>query len=76
MVGNGEIQVPAEQKRMKAIFRFGGFPITQFGRHRFVLSWLNPANTKVGEALLDFDVVQVTQVAQGMEPSEKPKMAH
>lgn len=76
MVGNGEIRVPQEQKRMKAVFRFGGFPIGQFGGHRFVVSWLNQAGTKVGEALLDFDVVQTTQVAQGVSPSDKPPLAH
>jgi len=76
MVGNGEMQIPAEQKRMKAVFRFSGFPILSFGAHRFVLSWLDQSNTKVGEAILDFDVVQVTQVAQGMTPSDKPEFAH
>jgi hypothetical protein len=76
VVGNGEIKIPAEQKRMKALFRFGGFPVSQFGRHRFVLSWLGQQNQKVGEAILDFDVMQVTQVAQGVEQSDKPKLAH
>ena len=51
---------------MRAVFRFGGFPIAAFGSHRFVVSWLNPSGVKTGEALLDFDVVQVTQVAQGI----------
>jgi hypothetical protein len=68
MVGNGEIQVPADQKRMRAVFRFGGFPVTIFGEHRFVVSWLDKTGVKHGEAILDFDVVQVTQVAQGMAP--------
>ncbi len=75
-VGQGDMQVPAEQKRMKAVFRFGNFPITQFGAHRFVLSWVNAAGQKEGEAILDFDAVQFTQVAQGMEPSEKPGVSH
>ncbi|OFZ54610.1 MAG: hypothetical protein A2428_06115 [Bdellovibrionales bacterium RIFOXYC1_FULL_54_43] len=75
-VGNGEMRIPAEQKRMKAVFRFGGFPLLMFGSHRFVLSWINQAGAKVGEAILDFDVVQVTQVAQGVAPSEKPPLAH
>jgi hypothetical protein len=73
MVGNGELDVPAEQRRMKALFRFGGFPVAAFGEHRFVVSWLNGAGSKIGEAILDFDVVQTTQVAQGMSPSgERP----
>ncbi|HLE00919.1 MAG TPA: hypothetical protein VJB59_11700 [Bdellovibrionota bacterium] len=76
VVGNGEMRIPAEQKRMKAVFRFGGFPLLMFGSHRFVLSWINQAGAKVGEAILDFDVVQVTQVAQGVAPSEKPPLAH
>ncbi len=77
LVGNGDLDVPVEQKRMKALFRFGGFPVAAFGQHRFVVSWLDAAGTKVGEAILNFDVVQVTQVAQGMAPSgERPPVAH
>lgn len=76
MVGTGELRIPADQKRMKAVFRFGGFPITHLGNHRFVLSFLNASGSKIAESLLDFDVVQVTQVAQGVSPSEKPKLAH
>ena len=76
LVGSGDMQVPSDQKRMKAVFRFGGFPITMFGEHRFVLSWVNTGGMKQGEALLDFDVVQVTQVAQGMPSSEKPPISH
>ncbi len=71
LVGSGEMQVPQDQKRMKAVFRLGGFPVTQFGSHRFVLSWLNPTGSKQGEAILDFDVIQSTQVAQGMPQSQQ-----
>jgi hypothetical protein len=76
LVGTGEMKIPAEQKRMKAVFRFGGFPVASFGAHRFVLSCINPTGVKIAESILDFDVVQVTQVAQGMAPAEKPKLAH
>jgi hypothetical protein len=76
MIGSGEIQIPAEQKRMRAVFRFGGFPIHAFGAHRFVVSWLTAAGAKVGEAILDFEAVQVTQVAQGVTSSDKPHLAH
>jgi hypothetical protein len=76
MVGSGDMHVPADQRRMKAVFRFGGFPITLFGAHKFVLSWANPTGTKQGEAILNFDVVQVTQVAQGMTPSDRPPLSH
>jgi hypothetical protein len=76
MVGNGEIHCPVEQKRMRAVFRFGGFPVAQFGAHRFVVSWMDQNNQKVGEALLDFDVSQVAQVAQGVQTSDKPSLAH
>ncbi len=76
LVGNGEMAVPAEQRRMRAVFRFGGFPITQFGKHRFVLSWVDGQGAKIGEAILDFDAIQVTQVAQGMAPDEKPSVSH
>jgi hypothetical protein len=76
LVGNGEIACPAEQKRLRAVFRFGGFPISQFGAHRFVVSWMDQSNVKIGEAILDFEVIQVQQVAQGAPPPEKPTMAH
>src|SRR5437588_149407 len=46
VVGSGDMEVPAEQKRMKAVFRFGGFPILNFGAHRFVLSWVNTGQQK------------------------------
>ena len=75
-VGSGELRMPMEQKKMRAVFRFGGFPITAYGSHRFVLSWLNASGAKVGEAILDFDVMQVTQVAQGVAPSNKPEFTH
>jgi hypothetical protein len=76
MVGSGDLRVPSEQRKIRAVFRFGGFPITAFGPHRFVLSWVNSAGTKIGEALLDFEVIQVTQVAQGIATSDKPELAH
>jgi hypothetical protein len=76
MVGSGDLRVPVEQRRMKAVFRYAGFPVTIYGKHRFVLSWLNGEGKKVGEAILDFEAVQAQQVAQGMAPSEKPSVAH
>lgn len=76
MVGNGELKVPGDQRRLKAVFRFGGFPVMAFGEHRFVLSWVNAQGTKEGEEILDFDVIQVTQVAQGAPPAQKPGMQH
>lgn len=82
-IGNGELRIPPEQKRMKAVFRFGNFPVLQFGEHRFVVSWLNGSGTKIGEALLDFDVIQVTppiqaspQGAPGSGNREKPSITH
>jgi hypothetical protein len=78
MLGQGELNVPSEQKRMKAVFRFGGFPVYHFGAHRFVVSWVNDKGVKQGEALLDFEAIQVTQVAQGVGPApgDKPPLAH
>jgi len=76
MVGNGELRVPSEQRRMKAVFRYGGFPVQAWGKHRFVVSWLDDANKKIGEAILDFDVIQVQQVAQGVTPEDKPSVSH
>lgn len=72
LIGNAELRIPIDQKRMKAVFRFGGFPVQNYGLHRFVLSWLNSQNQKVGEALLDFDVIQVA-AQPGME---NPPVAH
>lgn len=72
LVGNGEMKVPPEQKRLKAVFRFGGFPINHFGNHRFVLSWLGASGAKEGEAILDFEVIKVTQAAQGVAPDNNP----
>lgn len=75
-IGTGDMKIPQEQKRMKAVFRFGGFPISSFGAHRFVLSCVNHLGNKIAEAILNFDVVQVTQIAQGVAPTEKPPLAH
>ena len=76
IVGSGDMRIPQEQKRMKAVFRFGGFPVNQLGVHRFVLSCLNQSAVKIAESVLDFEVMQVTQVAQGIPPAEKPPLAH
>jgi hypothetical protein len=76
LVGNGDIICPVEQKRLRAVFRFGGFPITAFGQHRFVLSWVDQAGAKIGEAILDWEVMQVQQVAQGVAPQDKPPVSH
>jgi hypothetical protein len=73
LVGNGELKIPNDQKRVKAVFRLGGFPLLQFGAHRFVVSWVNAAGAKEGETLLDFDVAQVAQPA-GAAPA--PNTAH
>lgn len=62
LVGNGELKVPNDQKRVKAVFRLGGFPLQQFGAHRFVVSWVNAAGVKEGEILLDFDVLKSGEV--------------
>lgn len=59
ILGSGDMQVPAEQKRMKAVFRFGGFPVMQYGRHRLVVSYVNSQGGKESESLIDFDVIQV-----------------
>lgn len=71
LIGNGELKVPSDQKRVKAVFRLGGFPLMQFGDHRFVVSWVNAAGAKEGEVLLDFDVVQIAEGKPG-ESSGNP----
>jgi len=73
LLGNGDMQVPAEQRRLKAVFRFGGFPIQQFGAHRVVVSWLNGAGQKEGEALFDFDVLQVKPQPETQNATESNK---
>ena len=72
MIGNGDMQVPAEQKRMRAVFRYPGFPVMAYGNHRFVLSWLDKSNSKVAEAILDFEVIQVQQAEQNVGPNMTP----
>jgi hypothetical protein len=76
IVGSGEMKIPSDQRRVKAVFRFGGFPVTQFGQHRFVLSCLSGNDSKVAEAILAFDAIQVLQVGQGPRTVDKPKLAH
>lgn len=72
-VGTGELRVPREQQRMKAVFRYGNFPVLGFGQHRFVLSWVNADNSKVGEAILDFTSLQVTEVSKGVTPADRSR---
>lgn len=58
-IGQGDLNMPADQNRLKAVFRLGGFPINAFGTHRFVVSWTGDSGKKEGEALLDFEVIQI-----------------
>lgn len=78
LLGSGDLEIPSEQKRMKAVFRFGGFPIFHFGAHRIVISWLNSSNAKIGEAILDFEALQAAQPIQNdpTPPSGKPPITH
>jgi hypothetical protein len=75
-VGNGEMKIPLDQKRMKAVFRFAGFPMHQFGRYRFVISCVDQSGAKIAEGLLDFEVLQVN--AQGTASISGPQstLAH
>jgi len=75
LIGNGELKIPAEQRRVKALFRLGGFPLLQFGSHRFVMSWVNAAGAKEGEDLIDFEVVQTPEVP-GQSPAGGPAVTH
>jgi hypothetical protein len=68
LLGQGDLGVPAEQKRLKAVFRFGGLPLQQFGNYRFVISWLNAENVKEGEALCDFEVIKVAAPPKNETP--------
>ncbi len=75
LIGNGELKLPSDQRRVKALFRLGGFPLLQFGSHRFVVSWVNAAGAKEGENLIDFDVVEIAS-PKPEGGSEKPPVAH
>ena len=75
MIGSGELHVPLEQHRMRAVFRLGGLPLQSYGAHRFVVSWTQGETTKIGEALLDFEVSQVLNL-ESDGGSEKPPMTH
>lgn len=76
LVGNGELKIPNDQKRVKAVFRLGGFPLAQFGSHRFVISWVNAAGSKEGEELLDFDVAKSPEPAPGVPDPAKTDFTH
>lgn len=76
LLGQNELRIPNQQKRLKAVFRFGGFPLNDEGDYRFVVSWTDGGAEKIGEALLDFSVVQTPQVAQGVAPPSKPDLSH
>lgn len=76
VVGTGDMKIPFEQKRMKAVFRFGGFPVTSYGNYRFVVSCLNKSNAKIAEAILDFESIQVQPAPQNVNSGEKPPLAH
>ena len=75
-VGSGDVKIPKEKRKMKAVFRLGGFPVSSFGVHKFVVSWTDNQQKKVGEAILEFDAVQFTQVAQGVPPQDPPAHTH
>ena len=70
LLGNGELSVPVDQKRVKAVFRFGGFPIHHYGPHRFVISWVNGNGAKEGEKIIDFEVVHVAQANDQQIPPQ------
>lgn len=83
LIGNGELKIPADQRRVKALFRLGGFPLLHFGSHRFVMSWVNAAGAKEGENLIDFEVLQVAEtpapspgVVAPTSPGGKPGVTH
>lgn len=76
-VGHGPLEVPRERRRVKAVFRFGSFPLSQFGDHRFLVSWASGStDDERGSVELPFDVVQAPQVAQGLPPKQKPPVSH
>jgi hypothetical protein len=66
-VGNGDLRVPAERNRMKAVFRLAGFPIQQFGEHRMVVSISDATGVKQGEAIFDFEVIEAPQLQTAAE---------
>jgi hypothetical protein len=69
LIGNGELKIPSDQKRVKALFRLAGFPLLQFGAHRFVVSWVNAAGVKEGEKLIDFEVIQSAEAPSANAPT-------
>lgn len=69
LLGQGDMSMPSEQHRMKAVFRFTGFPVMAWGKHRFVLSWVNEQGQKQAESILPFEATQVAQ-------PEQPTAAH
>ena len=64
-VGQGDLALPPDQRRLKAVFRFANFPVLQFGIYRFIVSWADAKGSKQGEAVLDFEVSQLQQQQGG-----------
>lgn len=62
-IGSGDLRVPSERKRVKAVFRFSGFPLANFGEYRVVVSVLDTSQQKVGESILDFEVIKFQRIA-------------
>jgi hypothetical protein len=73
MIGNGDLSVPAEQRRMKALFRFGGLPINQFGTHQIILTWVDAKGETEGNAFCEFDVLQAPAQPAPGQRGPQPK---
>jgi hypothetical protein len=74
MIGNGDLEVPENQRRLKAVFRLAGFPFSQTGRHRFVISWVNSEGQKESEGIIDLEVL--TQPAEIPGPNTSSGTHH
>ncbi len=67
-LGSGEIRMTADQRKMKAVFRFGSFPIHHSGTHRLVMACrpsvdqpTHPNTQPLLEVSLSFDVLLLSQ---------------
>jgi hypothetical protein len=76
IIGSGDIRMTPDQGRMKACFKFAGFPVAHFGSYRFVLSFVNAGGNKIGETILSFESIQVSQAGPVVAAETKPGLAH
>jgi hypothetical protein len=55
-VGSSEISMGENTMTKRSVVKFTNFPISKFGKTRFVISVLNSSNEKISEGISDIEV--------------------